>query len=300
MEFHQIRYALSVAKERSFTRASNRLNISQSAVSAQIRLLEDEIGFPLFWRSTRGVELTESGRTFLYEAERIVGDLLNLGETARRLRGGGSETLNLGMVSGAGQTFIPRIFRDFSKTIEDIKLRIVIAPTRNIFKDLQEEKIDAGIAIESDPDRVPAGLIFDRLATIKMALIVPPTHPMAKSKKPVSIASLANEPIVMNELEIGYGQTVLSLFADLGMRPNILAIADNVETIKVIVQTGAGIAILPRSCAEREVSTRLLKSLDLVPERSVAFSLFRRREPLSRQKEACIGALSRTLRLDNA
>ena len=115
MEFRQIRYALSVAKERSFTRASNRLNISQSAVSAQIRLLEGEIGFPLFLRSTRGVELTESGRTFLYEAERLVGDLLNLGEIARRLRGGGSETLNLGMVSGAGQTFIPRIFRRLSR-----------------------------------------------------------------------------------------------------------------------------------------------------------------------------------------
>lgn len=78
MEFRQIRYALSVAKERSFTRASTRLNISQSAVSAQIRLLENEIGFPLFWRSTRGVELTDAGRSFLHEAERIAGDLLNL------------------------------------------------------------------------------------------------------------------------------------------------------------------------------------------------------------------------------
>src|SRR4051812_31113272 len=137
MEFRQIRYALSVAKERSFTRASNRLNISQSAVSAQIRLLEEEIGFPLFRRSTRGVELTEAGRTFLHEAERMVGDLLNLAETARRLRGGGSETLNLGMVSGAAQTFIPRIFEEYSKIVEDIKLRIVIASTRNIFKEVQ-------------------------------------------------------------------------------------------------------------------------------------------------------------------
>jgi DNA-binding transcriptional LysR family regulator len=298
MEFRQIRYALSVAKERSFTRASTRLNISQSAVSAQIRLLENEIGFSLFWRSTRGVELTEAGRTFLHDAERIVGDLLNLSETARRLRGGGSETLNLGMVSGAAQTFVPRFFRNLSKTIQDIKLRLIITPTRNIFKDLQEERIDAGIAIESHPDGVPAGLVFDRLATIEMALIVHPKHALAKSKKPINVSAIAAEPIVMNELEVGYGQIVLSLFSDLGIRPNILAIADNVETIKVIVQSGAGIAILPRTCVDQEISFRLLKALRLVPERNVAFSLFRRRESLSRQKEACLSALNRALRFE--
>ena len=67
MEFRAIRYALSVAKERSFTKAASRLNISQSAVSDQVRLLEDEVGFPLFRRTGRGIELTERGRTFLYE-----------------------------------------------------------------------------------------------------------------------------------------------------------------------------------------------------------------------------------------
>ena len=72
MEFRQIRYALSVAKERSFTKAATRLNISQSAVSEQVRLLEDEIGFPLFRRTSRGIEVTERGRTFLYEAGRVV------------------------------------------------------------------------------------------------------------------------------------------------------------------------------------------------------------------------------------
>ena len=87
MEFREIRYALSVAKERSFTKAAARLNISQSAVSEQVRLLEDEIGFPLFRRTSRGIELTERGRTFLYEAERVVGDVLSLSDTARRLRG---------------------------------------------------------------------------------------------------------------------------------------------------------------------------------------------------------------------
>ncbi len=65
MEFRQIRYALSVLKERSFTKAATRLNISQSAVSEQVKLIEEEIGFALFRRTPRGVEVTERGRTFL-------------------------------------------------------------------------------------------------------------------------------------------------------------------------------------------------------------------------------------------
>src|SRR5687768_4902413 len=93
VDFRQIRYALSVAKERSFTNAAVRLNISQSAVSEQVKLLEDEIGFPLFRRTPRGIEVTERGRTFLYEAERVVGDVMSLADTARRLRGAPSDTL---------------------------------------------------------------------------------------------------------------------------------------------------------------------------------------------------------------
>ena len=131
-----------------------------------------------------------------------------------------------------------------------------------------------------------------------MVLIVHPKHALAKSKKPINVSAIAAEPIVMNELEVGYGKIVLSLFSDLGIRPNILAIADNVETIKVIVQSGAGIAIIPRTCVDHEISFRLLKALRLVPERNVAFSLFRRREPLSRQKEACLSALNRALRFE--
>lgn len=296
MELRQIRYALSVAKERSFTRASARLNISQSAVSAQIRLLEDEIGFLLFQRSTRGIDLTERGRTFLHEAERVVGDLLNLSETARRLRGEGTESLNLGMVSGTAEIFVPQLFGSIIGAVKDIRLRIVTAPTLNIFNELQEERIDAGIAIEPNPDRVPAGLVFQRLAVIEMAVIVNLCHPLARAKPPVTVAAIAGEPIIMNELEVGYGQIVLSLFADFGLRPNILAVADNIETIKVIVRSGGGIAIVPRACAQPEVASHTLKALGLAPTSNVVFSLFRRREQLTRHKEACLNAIGEALK----
>ncbi|HZP79122.1 MAG TPA: LysR family transcriptional regulator [Pseudolabrys sp.] len=296
MDFRQIRYTLSVAKERSFTKAAKRLNISQSAVSEQVKLLEDEVGFALFRRTPRGIELTERGRTFLYEAERVVGDVLSLTDTARRLRGAILDTLTIGMGSGMAQIFMPRLFRELEQKLPGARLEILTAPTRNIFNELHEERIDAGIAIESDPDRVPAGLLFDRLAEIEMSLITHPRHPLTKSRQPIDVGRLVAEPIVMSELTVGYGQVVMSLFSDLGIRPNILAVADNIETMKVIVQSGKGVAIVPRPCAENEVKLGVLKLLSIAPKRSVALSLFRRRQPMSRRKESFLAALRDVLK----
>jgi DNA-binding transcriptional LysR family regulator len=100
----------------------------------------------------------------------------------------------------------------------------------------------------------------------------------------------------MSELTVGYGQVEASLFSDLGMRPNVLAIADNIETMKVIVQSGKGIAIVPRASAANEVALGVLKALAIAPARSVALSLFRRRQPMSRRKEAFVAALRDALR----
>ncbi len=296
MDFRQLRYALSVSKERSFTGAAKRLNISQSAVSEQVKLLEEEIGFELFHRTSRGIESTDRGRTFLYESERVMGDLLSLTDTARRLRGALSDTLTIGMGSGMAQIFIPRMFADLERDLPGVRLEIMTAPTKNIFNELHEERIDAGIAIESNPDRLPAGLIFDRLVDAEMALITHPKHALARSKQPIDIGRLVAEPFIMSELTVGYGQVVFSLFTDLGIRPNILAVVDNIETMKMIVQAEGGIAIVPRACAENEVALGLLKALAIAPARNVSLSLFRRHEPLSRRKETALLKLRELLR----
>lgn len=295
MELRQIRYALSVAKERSFTKAARRLNISQSAVSEQVKLLEDEAGFAIFRRTPRGIDVTDRGRTFLYEADRVVGDVLSLSDTARRLRGDVLDTFAIGLGSGMAQLFMPRLFGNLERVLPGARLEVRTAPTRAIFNDLHDERIDAGIAIESDPDRVPAGLVFDRLATVEMALIASPKHPVARLRQPVDVGRLVAVPIVMSEPTVGYGPAVLSLFTDLGMRPNVLAIADNIETIKAIVHSGKAIAIVPRPAVVHEAAARALKVMTIAPPRRVALALFRRRQAMSRRKEAFVAALRKAL-----
>jgi DNA-binding transcriptional LysR family regulator len=296
VEFRQIRYALAVAKERSFSKGAARSNISQSAVSEQVKLLEGEIGFPLFRRTSRGVEVTDRGRSFLQQAEKIVNDMIDLSDAASRLRGEVSDTFTMGIASGVDQILIPRLFKNVNPLKSRMRLAIVTAPTRRIFDDLYEERIDAGVAIESDPARVPAGLRFERLVTAELVLIAHPKHPLAKSRKPIDVSSLAGEPLVMSEMTIGYGEIVLSMFANLGLKPNIFAVADNIATMKSIIQLGKGVAIVPRACVASEVALGVLCALAITPKRDAVFSLIQGRQQLSQRKERFIATLRESLR----
>lgn len=287
MEFRQIRYALAVAKERTFTKAAARLSISQSAVSEQVKLLEARIGFALFRRTGRGIEPTERGRMFLYEAERVVGDLMSLSDVARRLSGVGVESLIVGIGSGLAPMLLPRMFPPGSFP-GNLHLEIKTAPTRVIFDELNDERIDLGIVTEVATDRVPSGLLAAALFELDMALIMPPTHKLATSRDPLDIALLLEEPMIMNELSIGYGQFVSGMFNDLGMRPRIRAIVDNVDTIKVMVQIGSGVAIIPADAARTETEIGLLAIRPLAQARSIVINAYRSRQALSRRKEALV------------
>jgi DNA-binding transcriptional LysR family regulator len=296
MELRQIRYALAVARERSFTRAAQRLHVSQSAVSEQVAKLEEEIGFEIFARVGHSIELTDAGRAFLAEAERVSGEFQGLARTAERLRGRRTESLALGMGSGLAQVFIPRLFPALSERAPGLRLDVLTAPTKSIFRDLHEGRIDLGIAIESAPERVPAGLASERLLELDLGLVVHPAHRLARATRAVDLGTLVSEPIVMSELTVGYGEVVMSLFADLGMHPNILAVADNVETMKTVIRQGRGYAIMPAAAAAEEADRGVLRVLPFEPARRVALALCRRRTPESPRREAHFALLVELLR----
>ncbi|MCL4799960.1 MAG: LysR family transcriptional regulator [Burkholderiales bacterium] len=296
MELRSLRYALAVAKARSFTRAAGRLHISQSAVSEQVAKLETEIGFALFDRVGHGVEVTDGGRAFLAEAERVLGEVGSLARAADRLRGRLVDTVALGMGSGMAQIFIPRLFPAVSERAPQLRLDILTAPTKSIFQDLHDQRIDLGIAIAASPERVPSGLAQEPIAELDLALVVHPRHRLAGRSRAVDLGTVIGEPMVMNELTVGYGEVVMSLFADLGMRPNILSVADNIETMKVIVQQGRSAAVMPAAAAAREAKAGLLRVLPIAPARKVGLSLYRRREPAAPKREGYLALITEALK----
>src|SRR5258708_18001847 len=107
-----------------------------------------------------------------------------------RLRGALQDTLTIGMGSGMSQIFIPRMFTDLKNNLPGVRLEILTAPTKNIFNELHEERLEAGIAIGSDPDRLPAGLVFHFLIDALNALISHPKSAPARLKQPIDVRHL--------------------------------------------------------------------------------------------------------------
>jgi DNA-binding transcriptional LysR family regulator len=291
MELRQIRYVLAVAKEGSFTRAAQRLNVSQSAISEQVKLLEGRLGFPLLVRTGRGAEMTEKGRVFLHEAERIATDMMHLEEIGRNLRSVAVDKVNIGMISGLANTLVPRLFPDGDLPAK-MQVEIRTAPTRVIFDELFKGRLDLGFAVAMDPDLIPSGLTARTLFDLDLVLISAPGSAIARNDgedgegvRPVDLTGIAEEPIIMSELSVGYGLSVMNLFAELAISPRILAVVDNIETIKVMVQSGIGHALVPAGAADREAELGLIKILPIVPAHAITIECYRPRAGLSRHKE---------------
>jgi DNA-binding transcriptional LysR family regulator len=297
MDFRKLKYVLAVAKDRSFTLAAKRIHISQSAISEQVRLLEDEVGFPIFNRTSRGIQLTDHGRLFLHEAERVYNELLGLTDKARALHGGG-DFFVLGIGSGLAHLVVPRAMGGFSKKFPRLRLEVKISPTRRIYDQLHDERIDAGIAVESEPAKLPAGIIQERMFESDMVLLLPSSHEIVKLEGPISLDSLVETPLIMNELGVGYGQIVQSMFDAIGVRPNIVGIADNIDTIRVMVTNKLGIAILPEACIEplHKDSKLLVKRLSSY--KKIAFCLLRRQQVMTKNREIQFEFLRNAMGID--
>lgn len=295
MEFRQIRYALAVARDRSFTKAAHRLNVSQSAVSEQVRQLEGRIGFALFRRVGRGTELTEQGRMFLREAERVANDLKSLDDVARRLSGVGTETLAIGIASGLASSLLPKILR-VDVIPDNFQLEIRTAPPRILFEELYQERLDLGVAVEVAPDRIPAGLSARRLSDTQLVAVMPSFHHLAEEATPIDLKVLVGESLIISELSLGYGQIVSELFEDLAIRPRIRAVVDNIETMKVAVLAGAGIALIPAGSADNELRLGQLVARSLVPHRDLSIVAYRSQKATSNRKDDVIREIITRLR----
>src|ERR1700756_3738015 len=124
MELRHLRYFIAVADELSFTRAAALLRVAQSAVSAQIRLLEESVGVPLLERTSRRVELTSAGRIFLDGAKKIVTDLEEIKRQALRIGRGESGHLAVGFIGAQSHEWMPQVLRRFRQKYPGVEVTL--------------------------------------------------------------------------------------------------------------------------------------------------------------------------------
>ncbi len=239
-----MRYFVAVAEERHFGRAARRLHVAQPPLSRQIQSLEGELGFLLFDRSHRRVELTPAGEAFLLHARRVF-DTLDLGvQAARRAASGQTGRIDVGYPSSVafgGLTEMLRTFRARSPAVE-VTLREL--PLQEQIEALKDGRIDVGFVRGPIYD---AELASRRVLSEPLLVALPKDHPLAARGR-IALEMLAREPFVSFPRQRGpsYFDYLIRLCNEAGFSPHIVQEAPHLDIVS-LVAAGFGVALLPSS-----------------------------------------------------
>ena len=252
MELWQLRTFSEIAEISNFTKASEKLNLTQSAVSHQIKALEKELGVKLFIRAKRGVVLTEDGRTALRHARIILSQademMEELAGRERRLAG----TVRVAAATQALVHLFAPLFEDFMDTYEDVELVFrTTTTTEQTVQNILDGVADIGFASLA----VYSPLIqVSELFSDELILVVGQRHRLAKRKK-VSVSDIQDEKWILFERGASIRRATDHFFKGVGVKPEKALESNDTYFVKLMIERGFGISLLPQWSVREEVRT---------------------------------------------
>lgn len=246
MELRHLRYFAAVAENSGFARAARLLHVSQSAISEQIRDLEQELGVPLFDRANRRVVLTEHGQQFLEDARNVLVAAAKAVANVQRSLRGEIGTLTVGFFVGGTGTFFPAIIKEFRSRFPDVQVSLIELAPGLQHRALQSGAIDVAFTRAVQPADA-ATLRSEPFLTERVCVVLLKGHRLAR-KRAIQIRELANEPFVLNDRRHSPAafDKVIALCAEAGFSPRIAATATVGAGVIALVEAGEGIAVLPQ------------------------------------------------------
>ena len=245
MELRQIRYFVVLAEELHFGRAASKIPIAQSALSQQIKKLEEELNGQLFYRDTHQVLLTEVGEVFLKQATSILTAVHEAEAAVEQTIRGEHGTLRIGFVEAALWDILPTLIHSYKQKYPHVDIIPHQMTTAMQLDALMQDQIQLGIVGSQRPD--PA-IQYHLIREERCLLALPPTHPLTK-KETIAIHDLVNEPFVAIRREAGafyFDQFIQTCMAN-GFSPTIALTADNMQSLLAFVAAGMGIALIHES-----------------------------------------------------
>ncbi len=263
MEFRHLRYFLAVADALHFTKAAEGLPVSQPALSAQIKQLEQEVGVPLFDRVGRSVQLTRAGSIFREHARRALREMelaqVAIAEEEGLQRG----ILTVGVVQTVNAYLIPDIVGRFSTLHPLISLKLDELSGPDIEAGVKSGSLEVGIGfVPVASDRIESQPLFEE----DFVLVASPRHRLAK-RRYLSLSSLAKESLILLPTVFCTRRLLDACFEQAGVRPKIIVEMNSIEGILATVRTSNLATVLPRL------------SLGLVPNRALRGILLKNPTP---------------------
>lgn len=264
MELRHLRYAVTVADLLSFTRAAERLGIAQPPLTQQIRSLENELGLPLFNRTSRKVTLTAPGQVFIEHARRILRDVEGMTIAAQRSHRGETGRLVIGYPSSIAFDYFPRVMREFRKRYPDVQVELREQKHLALLEALRNGALDLAFIRDFFDD---ASLRTHVVLRERFVAAIPSGHPLA-SHRALSPERLRDEPFVtvMKRAPPSVHAHTLAICRRAGFEPQVVQEANDIQACVGLVAGGIGVAIVPDSICSLALPGVAYCSLRNVPD----------------------------------
>jgi DNA-binding transcriptional LysR family regulator len=249
VDLRQLEILQAIAETGSFTACGRKLHVSQSAISRQILLLEDELGEPLFLRVGRQIRMTQAAENLVQLGQRVFQDVREtvgaITDRTRELRG----RLRLAGGMTVCLYVFPPLLKHLRRAHPQLDVRLTVATASLSVQAIRAGRVDAGLLTlpveESDLVTLP-------VLREELLLVATPSHPLARRRR-ITARDLNGLPFVLFETGSATRLVIDRFFLTEQIEPNIVMDTENVEIIKAMVKTGLGIGIVPYQAVAREV-----------------------------------------------
>lgn len=264
LETKQLRIFKTIVEVGSFTGAGEHLDLSQPAISQQMRALEEQVGVPLLVRAGRSTRPTPAGEVLLQCARQV---LEKIEEVQRVLaeHGGGAGVVRVGTPEPACNYLLPPVVAELKRRIPRADLRIVSGHPPDTLARLHAGEVDvAFLPLPIDSERVR---IVD-VGQDELVAIVPPGHAWA-GRSLVTARDFEEESLILYDRQSPITDRTLACLLDEGVFPRVAAEIDHLEALKDLVRMGVGVAVVPRWAAVRELAAGALSALRVESPRMI-------------------------------
>jgi LysR family transcriptional regulator, hydrogen peroxide-inducible genes activator len=241
VNLRDLHYLVALAEHRHFGRAAAASFVSQPTLSTQIKKLEDELGVALVERAPRKVMLTPTGRDIAERARRVIAEVDQLKEAARRTRDPEAGSVRLGIFPTLGPYLLPHVVPKIRQRFPRLELLLVEEKTDVVLRQLREGRLDAGVlAMSLHDEQLHAEFLFEE----PFVLATPRTHPLAR-RSDLALSDLAHEHLLLLEDGHCLRDQALDVCARAGAGEHNGFRATSLETLRQMVAANVGITLLP-------------------------------------------------------
>lgn len=262
LNFHHLRYFHAIAREGSLTKAAKRLNLSQSALSVQLRKLEEALGHPLFDREHKSLVMTEAGKVVLDHAESIfrLGD--DLVDTLQQRRSDRRQVLRVGAVATLSRNFQMRLLSDMAKRA-DVELVLRSGSLKELLAKLQSHRVD--LVLSNQPVRrdVERNWFSHLLAEQSVSLVAAKERRMKPFRFP---EDLDGKAVLVPSMESDIRMAFDLVMERQGVRPVIAAEVDDMAMLRLLARESGTMALVPRVVVLDELEAGVLVERHRFPE----------------------------------